>query len=161
MVPTASNKFLNPSLDYAGSKIRVRFNEDCLKQERLTFNHGKIINIYVVYEIEKIVNINSYATLENCLFRAVKLTKHVDVDFYKYLGYGIGFDRKGFFSHCSGGDGKYLIIFGVDMSSSTKIDNRKKDILILDKSPTQGLEDTLSAEKMYSIVFTKKIQTFV
>ena len=47
------------------------------------------------------------------------------------------------------------------MSSSTKIDNRKKDILILDKSPTQGLEDTLSAEKMYSIVFTKKIQTFV
>ena len=42
------------------------------------------------------------------------------------------------------------------MSSSTKIDNRKKDILILGKGPTQGLESTLSAEKMYSISFTKK-----
>ena len=47
------------------------------------------------------------------------------------------------------------------MSSSTKIDNRKKDILILGKGPTQGLESTLSAEKMYSINFTKKIQNFV
>ena len=40
------------------------------------------------------------------------------------------------------------------MSSSTKIDNRKKDILILGKGPTQGLEHTLTAEKMYSINFT-------
>ena len=32
--------------------------------------------------------------------------------------------------------GTNVIIFGVDMSSSTKIDNRKKDILILGKSPT-------------------------
>ena len=37
------------------------------------------------------------------------------------------------------------------MSSSTKLDNRKKDILILGKGPTQGLEHKLSAEKMYSI----------
>ena len=44
------------------------------------------------------------------------------------------------------------------MSSSTKIDNRKKDILILGKGPTKGLEHTLSAEKMYSINFTKKKQ---
>ena len=40
------------------------------------------------------------------------------------------------------------------MSLSTKIDNRKKDILILGKSPTQRLEQTLTAEKMYSINFT-------
>ena len=39
------------------------------------------------------------------------------------------------------------------MSSSTKIDNRKNDILILRKGPTQGLEYTLSAAKMYSINF--------
>ena len=30
----------------------------------------------------------------------------------------------------------------------------KKDILILGKGPTQGLEHTLTAEKMYSINFT-------
>ena len=33
------------------------------------------------------------------------------------------------------------------MGSSTKIDNRKKDILILGKGSTQGLEDTLSADR--------------
>ena len=46
------------------------------------------------------------------------------------------------------------------MSSSTKIDNREKDALILDKGPTEGLEHTLSAEKMYSINFTEDNKTF-
>ena len=54
---------------------------------------------------------------------------------YKYLGYGIWFDRKGYFSNSPGGTGKNLIIFGVDVSSTTKIDSRKKDILILGKGP--------------------------
>ena len=40
------------------------------------------------------------------------------------------------------------------MISSTKINNRKKDVLVLGKGPTQGLEHTLSAEKIYSINFT-------
>ena len=41
------------------------------------------------------------------------------------------------------------------MSSSTKIDNRKKDILILGISPTQGKEHALSVEKMCSSNFTE------
>ena len=41
------------------------------------------------------------------------------------------------------------------MSPSSYIDNKKKDILILDKGPTQGLEHTMFAEKWYSINFTK------
>ena len=45
------------------------------------------------------------------------------------------------------------------MSSFTKIDNRTKDILILDKSSTQGLEHTLSEEKMYSINYTESNKT--
>ena len=63
-------------------------------------------------------------------------------------------DRHGRFSFPGTELGRNVIIFGVDMSSSTKIDNRKKDVLILGKGPTQGLEHTLSAEKMYSINFT-------
>ena len=44
------------------------------------------------------------------------------------------------------------------MSSSSHIDNKKKNILVLGKGPTQGLEHTLAAEKMCSINFsvTKK-----
>ena len=45
------------------------------------------------------------------------------------------------------------------MSSSIHIDNKKNDILVLGRGPAQGLESTLTAEKMYSINFTvtKKI----
>ena len=42
------------------------------------------------------------------------------------------------------------------MSSSIHTDNKKKDILVLGRGPTQGLESTLTAEKMYSINFTIK-----
>ena len=40
------------------------------------------------------------------------------------------------------------------MSFSAHIDNKKKDILVLGKGPTQRLEHTLTAERMYSINFT-------
>ena len=40
------------------------------------------------------------------------------------------------------------------MTSSTRIDSRKKYIFILGKGPTQRLEHTLSAKKMYSVDFT-------
>ena len=46
------------------------------------------------------------------------------------------------------------------MSSSAHIDNKEKDILVLGKGPTQGLEHTLTAEKMYSINFTEKNKKF-
>ena len=46
------------------------------------------------------------------------------------------------------------------MSSSPRIDNKKKDILILGKVPTQGLEHTLTAEKFCSINFTKENTKF-
>ena len=46
------------------------------------------------------------------------------------------------------------------MSSLTKIEYRKKDILILGKGPTLGLEHRMSAEKMYSINFTKQNKKF-
>ena len=41
------------------------------------------------------------------------------------------------------------------MSSSSHID-KKKDILVLERRPTQVLQSTLTAEEMYSIRFTVK-----
>ena len=46
------------------------------------------------------------------------------------------------------------------MSSFDHIDNKIKDILVLGKVPTQGLENTLTAEKMHSINFTEKNKKF-
>ena len=155
--PSAPTNFLSPSLNYLGIKIRVKFSGSCLKQDKIIYTHGKIVNIYIAYEINKKDNtIISDPTLENCLFGAVTLTKNADIDKYKYSGYGIGFDRRSSFSFPSGGFGQNVLIFGADMSSSAHIDNKKKDILILRKEPTQGLEHTLTAEKMYSINFTEK-----
>ena len=81
------------------------------------------------------------------------LTKNVDIDKYGYSGFGIGFDRKGSFSFPSDVFGQNVLIVGVNMSFSAYIDNKKK-ILVLGIGPTQGLEHTLTAEKMYSINFT-------
>ena len=44
------------------------------------------------------------------------LTKDADIDKYKYFGYGIRFDEKGFYSHPYRGTGRNVIIFGVDMN---------------------------------------------
>ena len=90
----------------------------------------------------------------------MQLTKNADIDKYRYFGYSIGLNRRGTFSIPSAGFGSNMIIFGVDMSSFTKIDNRKKDILILVDSPTQGLEHKLTAEKMYSISFNETKEKF-
>ena len=80
--------------------------------------------------------------------------KNVDIDKYGYSGYGTWFDRKSIFSFPGGGFGQNVLIFGADMSSSAHIDNKKKDMVFLGIGPTQGLEHTLTAEKMYSINFT-------
>ena len=40
------------------------------------------------------------------------------------------------------------------MSFFAHIDNKKKDIIVLGKGPTQGLEHALTAQKIYTINFT-------
>ena len=76
-------------------------------------------------------------------------------------GYGIAFDKKSSFSLPNGENGQNVIIFWADMNSSIHIDNKGKEILILEKGPMQGLgEHSLTAEKMYSINFTKILFEF-
>ena len=136
---------ITPYLRYDDTnKIRVKFDGGCLKQDLGSLLNGGIVNVYMVYEISKNTNISHYPTLENCLFGAVILTKNTDIDKYGYSACGTGFDRLGSFSFPGTKLGKNVIIFGIDMSSSTKIDNRKKDIIIPGKGPTQGLEHSLT-----------------
>ena len=98
---------------------------------------------------------------KKCLFGAVTLTKNGDIEKYKYSGYGVGFDRRSSFSFLSGGFGQNVLIVGADMNSSIHVDNKKKDMLLLERGPTQGSESTLTAEKMYSINFTVTKKSFV
>ena len=151
---STSDNSLNPTLSYYSTKIRVKFTGDSLKQPKIPYTHRKVVNIYIVYELGASSPNNSDTTLKICLFGAVTLTKNADIDKYGYSVYGIGFDRRGSFSFPGGEFGENALIFGVDMSSSAHIDNKKKDILVLGIGPTQGLKHTLTAEKIYSINFT-------
>ena len=150
---TTSDNSLTPIVNYYGTKTRVKFTGSCLKQPKIPYNHGKVVNIYIVYELGASSSHNNDPTLKNCLFGAVTLTKNVDIDKYGYSGYGIGFDRRSGFSF-PGRFGQNVLIFGVDMNFSAHIDNEKKDILVLGKGPTQGLEHKLTVEEMYTINFT-------
>ena len=144
---TASNYSITPSLDYLGTKIRVELNGSCLKQDKITYIHGNIVNI--VQKISKHYNISTYPILERFLFGVVSFTKNNHIDEYKYSGYSVGFDRKGKFS-VGNGFGRNCIIFRVDMNSSVHVVNKKKDILILGEGLTQGLDGTrLTGEKNY------------
>ena len=141
-------------IDYLGNKIKIKFIGSCLKQPKLKYTHQTIVNIYIVYELGASDSNDNDPTLKNSLFGAATLTENVDIDKYGYSGYGIGFNRRSSFSFQSGGFGQNVLIFGEDMSFSAHIDNKKKDILVLRKAPTQGLEHTMTAENMYLINFT-------
>ena len=144
--PTTSDYKLNPQSSHFGAKTRQEFRGSCLKQDKITSNHGKTVNIYIVYELDK-TYIVATPTLVNCLFGTVSLTKNADFDKYKYSEYGIGFDRGSVYS-VGNGIGRNVIIFEVDMSSYVHVDNTGKGILILGKGPTGRLgEHSLTAEK--------------
>ena len=75
------------------------------------------------------------------MFGTVSLTKHADIDQYKYHGYGVNFSRRGGFSF-ENKFAKNVIIFEADLRSSVHATNRTKNIVILGKDFTQGLDNT-------------------
>ena len=151
---TTSNDKSATKTIYDNAKIKLKFNSDLLRQNQVTYNHGPVVNVYIVYRSTTDTKTSNIA-LENCLFGAVKLIKNSDVEKYKYSGYDIGFDSRGSFSHPSGGDSKNVIIFGADLSSSAHANNKVNNVFVLGKSFIQGLNSTtIYAEKMYSTNFT-------
>ena len=73
-------------------------------------------------------------TLKNCLFSTVTLTKNADIDKYGYSSNAIGFDRRGSFSFPVGGYGQNVLIVGADMNFSAHIDNKKRHIILRNRS---------------------------
>ena len=128
--PAAPDNSLTPLIDYRGYKIRVKFTGSCLKQRNISYTHGTIVNIYIVYELGASGSNDNDPTLKNCLFGAVTLTKNADIDKYGYFGYGIGFDRRSSFSFPGDRFGQNILLFGakyiIFWSSSAHIINKKK-----------------------------------
>ena len=79
-----SNYDQSPRLVYDNARIKLGFARSILKQNKVTYNHQPILNIYIVYRLTPGTR-STGITLENCLFGAVKLTKNVDIDKYKHF----------------------------------------------------------------------------
>ena len=58
--PTAYDNRLATELSYIGNKTGVQFNESYLKQDKITFTHRNIVNIYIVYELRFPYSDSSY-----------------------------------------------------------------------------------------------------
>ena len=69
-----NNSTLFPTLEYPYSNMMVKFNGSCLvKEDKFSFDK-KVLNTYIVYELER--NSNTFhPKLKNCLFGSVKVTK--------------------------------------------------------------------------------------
>ena len=86
--PTTTNNSLTPELNYYGTKTKIKFIGSCSKQSSHILTHKKVVNIYIIYELAASSPLISDPTIKNCLFGAVTLTKNVDIENYKYSGYG-------------------------------------------------------------------------
>ena len=64
---------------------------------KLIYDKGHIVNVYIAYELGASSSNDSDPTLKNCLFSAVTLTKNADIEKYGYSGFSIGFDRRSSF----------------------------------------------------------------
>ena len=151
--------FTRPFIEYTNARIKLKFDGSILR-EKLSTSFGLIANYYIVYRLNPRTN-SSNIVLKNCLFGKMKMTKNTDTDKYIYQGHGIGFDLSGIFSHPDGGDGKNVIIFGVEMTNSKHANNKTKDVLVLGQGLIQKVDDaTIYAGKMYSPNFTVANKTF-
>ena len=46
----------------------------------MLYNHGKVVNIYIIYELGASSAHKNDPILKNCLFGVVTLTKNADID---------------------------------------------------------------------------------
>ena len=92
--PYAANKSHSPNMLWNESKIRLKFEGRCSKQEyKAPFTPKNVVSLFTVYELNTWSrDLNTDFTLKDCLFGAVMLNKNADPDKYNYSGYSIGFD---------------------------------------------------------------------
>ena len=131
-----------------------------MKQNKLGYAHGKIVNLYIVYELKNRRVDSPDFTVQNGLFGAI--TKNANTSHYKYEGYGICFDGESSFSFGDRIDAKNVIIFGVNTSNSSHSTNKTQNIYVLGKYFVQGINNTtIYIEKIYKTNFTEHSKKFV
>ena len=110
-----------------GNRMSFRFSGNYVKENKSIYPVKSVINIYIVYSLNPVSNArNTDFTSQICLFGAVKITKDVNTSNYKYVDYGICFDKSSNFSTGNITNGKNVIILGCDASSYSHANHKKK-----------------------------------
>ena len=152
----------SPTLLYKNNRLGVTFNGNYMKQNKLGYAHGKIVKLYIVYELKNRRIDSPDFTVQNGLLGSVKITKNVNTSYYKYEGYGICFDGESSFTFGNKIDAKNVIIFGVNTSNSSHSTNKTQNIYVLGKDFVHGINNaTIYAEKIYKTNFTQHSKKFV
>ena len=152
---------VSPTLLNQDNRFGVTFSRNYMKQNKIGYASGTVINIYIVYELKNRTISSPDFTVQNGLFGAIKITKDVNTSTYKYNGYGICFDRIGDFSFGNITNGKNIIIFGADMSFSSRSTNKANNIYVLGKDFFQGINGTtIYPDKIYKHNFTTPNKKF-
>ena len=145
------------SMKLSGYKVRKKFDRDSLSIEQSNYA-TKILNAHIVYDlIAWSKNSTNNFKLENSLISATNILKNSDKEMWVYTGYGIAFDEACSWN-ISNDFARNVKLFGINNSSSSHTDIRKKKFLVLGEGRTYGSFG--SPEKKFSINFSKANTTF-
>ena len=167
-----------PTLLNQNYRLGATFRGNYMKQKKLGYYYGSVINIYVVYKLNdfnnsedaKVINTTTPDfTTQNSLFRVVKIIKDTNTSHYKYTGYGICFDEKGSFYFGNRTDAKNVTILGGDMVICRYSGNNytgKNNMYVLGKNfiqgfSTDGAGHKISQKGMYKTNITGPNKKFV
>ena len=59
-------------MSYSGTKTKLKITGSYLKQDQISYTHGKVVNVYIAYEPSASASNDNDPTLKNCLFGAIK-----------------------------------------------------------------------------------------
>ena len=109
-----------PELLYDKEKAYLNFRNNVLAQEKITYTHDHIVNLYIIYSIPYITYKSNLDTIGQCLFGAT------DYNNKKWSGYGVDFGKQHYSHKDSGKNANGLIILGADLSDSNDEETKKR-----------------------------------
>ena len=133
-----NSNYNSPTLLNKNNRLGVTFNGNYMKQNKLGYAHGKIVNLYIVYELKNRRIDSPDFTTQNGLFGVVKITKNLNASHYKYEGYGICFDGESSLSFGNRIDAKNVIIFGANTTNSSHSTKKTQNTYVLGQYLVQG-----------------------
>ena len=132
----------SPKLWYDKERTYLNFRKDVLVQEKISYTHDQIVNLYIIYSMPYITYKSAPDTIGQCLFGATDYNKK------KRPGYGIAFGKQHYLHKYSGENANNLIILGAGLSDSSDKETKRNNILILGKGSVQINNTTIQKRKV-------------